>query len=616
MQLAHAFYKFPFLFDAERMRAEIDAIPEESWRWHHEGFEGNSALPLISTNGGMNDDFAAPMMRTEFLDRMPYVIQVLAQFRTLHGRARLMRIEPHAGVPPHVDIQYYWRTHTRVHIPVFTNPGIRFHCGNEHVHMAAGEAWTFDNWRLHQVVNETDTRRIHLTFDTYGSTAFWGMARPHGSEAKPVFVPYVADAKPQLVLESYVGPPVLPPAELEIEFSRFIQDVAAHPHANRNAVAKLDGQLYALRNEWKMLWYSRGPAEENLPVFTALLHKVSQDIFAVLPPDMEMSSNRSPVRQVLESIFSAMLRLPKEPVSAPAIQTSAAKFDRPVFIVSAPRSGSTLLFESLAASEDLWTLGGEGHGHVESIAALAPQNRNFDSNRLTAKDATPDIAAQLRANYWHNLQTAAGLPLRDRKGGAPDSVRFLEKTPKNALRIPLLKAVFPDAKFIFLHREAQANVSSIMEAWRTGAFITYPDLPGWQGRPWSLLLIPGWRDLIGAGPSHIAMRQWQTTNATILDDLAALPSGDWHVVRHEDFISDPAGTLEQLSGFIGIPYGVGLRALAAKPLKPSAYTFTPPDAEKWRRNETAIRAVIGEADALASRLDELPVLRKAAHAPQ
>jgi hypothetical protein len=306
---------------------------------------------------------------------------------------------------------------------------------------------------------------------------------------------------------------------------------------------------------------------------------------------------------VLESIFSAMLRLSKEPLSAPAVQTSAAKFDRPVFIVSAPRSGSTLLFESLAASEDLWTLGGEGHGHVESIAALAPQNRNFDSNRLTARDATPDIAAQLRANYWHNLQDAAGSLLRDRKGSALDSVRFLEKTPKNALRIPFLKAVFPDAKFIFLHREAPANISSIMEAWRTGAFITYSDLPGWQGRPWSLLLISGWRDLIGAEPSKIAMRQWQTTNATILDDLAEFPPGDWCTVRHEDFVADPSGTLEQLSAFIGIPFGAGLRALATRPLKPSAKRMRsrrgwrnfPDCAKRCRPRNSAPAVVLGAA---------------------
>jgi hypothetical protein len=348
----------------------------------------------------------------------------------------------------------------------------------------------------------------------------------------------------------------------------------------------------------------------------ALLQKVSQDIFATLPPDTNMSSNGAKARQVLESIFTAMIRAPKETLSAPAVQTGGEKFDRPVFIVSAPRSGSTLLFETLSASEDLWTLGGEGHGHVESIAGLAPRERDFDSNRLVASDATGEIAAQLRTNYWFNLQDEAGQLLRELKGGVPASVRFLEKTPKNALRIPFLKSAFPDAKFIFLHRTALENVSSIMEAWRTGAFATYSDLPGWTGRPWSLLLIPGWRDLIGADPAKIAMRQWATTNATILDDLSSLTPDDWCSVRYEDFIADTAGTLEQLSAFIGIPYGTGLRAVASKPLRSSAYTFTPPDPEKWRRNEVPMRAVLGEADAVATRLAALPSQRTLTHAAQ
>jgi len=308
VRLPHAFYTFPYRFDVERMRTEIEAVPEEHWRWHPDGFEGNSALPLISTGGGINDDFAPPMKQTEYLERMPYIMQVLSKFSTVHGRARLMRIEPHAGVPAHVDIQYYWRTHTRVHIPVITNPNIQFYCGGEVVHMAAGEAWTFDNWRLHRVVNETDTRRIHLTFDTYGSTAFWNLARPLGANAQTDFVPYTEGNSPTLALEIYPEPLVMTPSELEIEFSRFMQDLAAHPRADRNAVTRLDGMIHALCNEWKMLWHSRGPTEENLPLFGALTRKASREIFSVVPPGMEMSSNRWPVREVLVSIFSAMMR--------------------------------------------------------------------------------------------------------------------------------------------------------------------------------------------------------------------------------------------------------------------------------------------------------------------
>lgn len=605
MQLPHPFYEFPFQFDAERMRAEIEAIPESCWRWHHEGFEGNSALPLISTEGGMNDAFDAPMMRTEFLDRMPYVMQVLAHFKTLLGRARLMRIEPRAGVPPHVDIQYYWRTHTRVHIPVVTHPGIRFHCGNESVHMAAGEAWTFDNWRQHKVVNDTDTRRIHLTFDTFGSTAFWSMARPRGQAPARTFTPFAPEAKPKLVLETYVGPPALSPSELEIEFARFVQDAASHPRADRRIVAELDRLLYALRNEWKMLWHSRGPCEESIPVFAALLARVSSDIFAMVPPNMQMGSNGSSARQVLESIFTAMLRAPKE---APARMLSPSRIDRPVFIVSAPRSGSTLLFERLARSEDLWTLGGEGHGHIESIAALAPEHRGFESNRLTAEDATAEIVARLRANYEHNLRNANGVLLRDLDGGAPASARFLEKTPKNALRIPFLKAVFPDAKFVFLHRSGPANVGSIVEAWRSGGFVTYPRLEGWRGPPWSLLLVPGWRNLNGESLAVVAARQWEIANRIILRDLEALSQEDWRALRYEDLIESPSSTLEALSAFIGVRFGPGLRAAAANSMALSRYTVSAPDPDKWRRNEAEILAALSSARDLAEALRALPRL--------
>lgn len=611
MRLPHAFYTFPFRFDVERMRAEIEAVPQEHWRWHPDGFEGNSALPLISTEGGINDDYAPPMMQTEFLERMPYVQQVLAKFSTVHGRARLMRIEPRAGVPQHVDIQYYWRTHTRVHIPVITNPNIQFYCGGEVVHMAAGEAWTFDNWRLHRVVNETDTRRIHLTFDTYGSTNFWNMARPFGSNAHQTFVPYEEGVRPQLALETYPETLVMSPSELEIEFSRFMQDVSAHPRADRNAVARLDGMIHALCNEWKMLWHSRGPTTQNLPVFAGLTRNASRDIFAALPPDMEMSSNRWPARDILTSIFTAMLRQAPMALDAGSAKSISTKFDRPVFIVSAPRSGSTLLFESLAASEDLWTLGGEGHAHVESIRSLQPRNRGFDSNRLTAEDATEEVVARLRANYLHELRDSSGKTLRDRKADLPESVRFLEKTPKNALRIPFLKAAFPDARFIFLYRDAPANISSIMEAWRSGTFITYRALEGWQGPPWSLLLIPGWRDLAGRALPEIAVQQWAAANATILDDLAALPKDDWCVVRYEDFLADPARALEGLTAFIEIPYGAGLRKRAGEPLPPSAHTVTPPSQDKWRRNEAEIRPVLEQTGAITARLAKLGDPRKA-----
>ena len=83
---------------------------------------------------------------------------------------------------------------------------------------------------------------------------------------------------------------------------------------------------------------------------------------------------------------------------------------------------------------------------------------------------------------------------------------MLEKTPKNALRVPFLDACFPDAIFIYLYRDPRETLGSMMEAWLSGAFQTYPELPGWEGPPWSLLLVPGWRELIGTPLPELSSR--------------------------------------------------------------------------------------------------------------
>ncbi|MGQ0741542.1 MAG: aspartyl/asparaginyl beta-hydroxylase domain-containing protein [Alphaproteobacteria bacterium] len=207
MHLPHPFYKFPLRFDADRLRAEAEAFPEEAWQRHPQAFKGNTALPLITTNGTLNDNFDPPMRPTEFLQRSPYMQQVLATFKTLLGRARLMRLEPGDGVPMHFDKHYYWRHHTRVHIPIVTHPEVRFQCERTSVHMAAGEAWTFDNWRMHTVINERTTRRIHLTFDTYGSAAFWAMVRPLGQEEPPRLISYREGETPELCLNRILKNP-------------------------------------------------------------------------------------------------------------------------------------------------------------------------------------------------------------------------------------------------------------------------------------------------------------------------------------------------------------------------------------------------------------------------
>ncbi len=100
---------------------------------------------------------------------------MLASFETVFGRSRLMRLEGKSEATLHVDTNYYWADRVRIHVPILTSPVIEFICNEKSLHMAAGEAWIFDAWKLHNVLNPTGDQRIHLVADTVGSAAFWDL---------------------------------------------------------------------------------------------------------------------------------------------------------------------------------------------------------------------------------------------------------------------------------------------------------------------------------------------------------------------------------------------------------------------------------------------------------
>lgn len=266
-------------------------------------------------------------------------------------------------------------------------------------------------------------------------------------------------------------------------------------------------------------------------------------------------------------------------------------FDRPVFILAAPRSGSTLLFETLAEAPRVWTVGGESHLLIEGLNSLNPMTGKIDSNRLEADQATDWVIQTLHQRFAQSLQ--------DRDGQEPGSgrpVRFLEKTPKNALRQPFLDRVFPDALYIWLYRDPRPNISSMMEAWKTRRWVTYPRLRGWRGPAWSLLLPPGWQQLAGKPLAEICAFQWETANRIILDDLETLPDNRWIACDYEEVIASPQSVIRRICSFAGLDIDERLAQRLSGELPLSRYTQSAPDPEKWRRNEAEIEPVLGSVE--------------------
>jgi LPS sulfotransferase NodH len=601
MRLPRPFYRLPIRANVERLRAEVAALPASAWARHPNDIKGNSAVRLVSVEGGENDDVNGRMLPTQHLQSMPYVRQIMAGFGVVWSRARLLRLAPGATVPEHADINYHWYNRVRLHIPIVTRPEVRFFCDDQSVHMAAGEAWIFDNWRLHRVENFTPDERIHFVADTSGSSAFWRLVA-QGEQAQSALgeIPFAPDKSPIPMTERIALAPVMAPAEvdlltLDLRSELVVREGFAEGPAR---LARYTGMLESLCRDWRQLYALHGDGESGWAEFEKLRDSI-RTTSRSWGEGLMMRTNRVDAHMVLEGrLLRALLSLPSRSGAAPAVSKapSTPRLKEPVFIIAAPRSGSTLLYETLATSSQLANVGGEAHWMVESMSELRPDIGQVESNRLTAEHATAEVAERIVGQILSRLLDHEGRPLAD-----SGERTFLEKTPKNALRIPFFERIFPDARFVFLWREPHGNLASIIEAWRSGQWKTYNGLKGFDG-PWSLLLPPGWRALNGKPLEEIAAWQWQQANSIALDDLQRLPRSRWTVVRYEDLLQDPRATVGKVFDWLGLRVDATLEQRLASALPNSRYTLTAPDAQKWRAHAEAIERVLPSIEAVWQRL--------------
>lgn len=198
-------------------------------------------------------------------------------------------------------------------------------------------------------------------------------------------------------------------------------------------------------------------------------------------------------------------------------------------------------------------------------------NKRWPTDSLPPHLARPEVVAYIRASFRrrHRLDRC-------------DVV--VEKTCANCLRIPFVRAVLPEAKFLVLLRTAADAVASASLRWRApvdlrytlakSRFVPTTDMPyyalrflrnrlwrlaskedrlGWWGpRPDSFRELRALPDLI-----EVCARQWLDCVTRSSESLLEMAPGTVAVVRYEDFVVDPserlAATLRGLYGLQPLP---------------------------------------------------------------
>ena len=238
---------------------------------------------------------------------------------------------------------------------------------------------------------------------------------------------------------------------------------------------------------------------------------------------------------------------------------------RPLFLISLPRSGSTLLQKMLAVSPEICTTA-EPWIMLPLASMMDPDRVMTEYWNTTCSAAIEDLIAELprgQADFNELIHDfACGLYSKiDNGRGAK---LFLDKTPRYYLIPSFLAEVFPDARFLFLMRNPIEVLASILNTWHNGRFHSR--------------LKSSYVD-ISRGPIELAR------GVRLLGDRA-------HVIHYSELVSNPEETLGKICGKIGIPFmpemltayrEVEFKGRMGDPSGGKTYkTITTDSREKWK----------------------------------
>ena len=231
----------------------------------------------------------------------------------------------------------------------------------------------------------------------------------------------------------------------------------------------------------------------------------------------------------------------------------------PIILFGNFRSGTTMLQNLIAL-----------HPAVVSLYEPVGMWLYADPGRLhdefDAGDASSRVKRYIRGQF---------LKLQRESGGRI----VVEKTPHNILRVPYVRAVFPEAHFIYIVRNPLSFVSSVELKWQNPAgnrrimkrIRTTPVtqihryLGKFFNQLWSKKILkrkylsvwgPRYRGIQADVKSHnlltVIARQWARSAAKAERDFEAFEPGRVLKLRYEDFIKDPVAHMKRICEHCGL----------------------------------------------------------------
>lgn len=260
---------------------------------------------------------------------------------------------------------------------------------------------------------------------------------------------------------------------------------------------------------------------------------------------------------------------------------------KPIFIIGAARSGTTMLGEILSQHHALayW---------LEPKYIWRYGNPTAPHDIRTSKEATPKVIEYIKKRFSAHLK----------KSG---KARFLEKTPSNVFRVAFINKVFPNALYLHIIRNGYDVCLSAEKKWTQkpegsavkrrlmSNEIPLQDLPFYAGATikevigrfflpkMGILWGPRFKNVTTFRKKHSVLEtcaeQWVQSIRYAMRDLDTIPPSQIHELKYEDLLAQPTKELKKLLHFINMEEADVIE-YAAKTIKNNQKNYTEKEAEK------------------------------------
>jgi hypothetical protein len=172
--------KLDFVIDSDtvtKLQSMVSSFTEDDWNeWDHRQntFKEHCTTKTIrfrwfnldSTIYKVEDSEDFPIYK-----KLESILEIFFNFIEREYQGKICRVimtrqDPNSTIPEHRDSGFSLTYTHRIHVPIFTNPSISFHCGVDNMNMEVGSAYEINNQLIHKVVNGGATDfKIHLIVD-------------------------------------------------------------------------------------------------------------------------------------------------------------------------------------------------------------------------------------------------------------------------------------------------------------------------------------------------------------------------------------------------------------------------------------------------------------------